>query len=160
VLSYPLPVSSSDHDGGNVQGFCDDKFAGVRNAFAQNFSNGDEIGASVAVTVDGEFVVDLWDGLAAEDGSDWQEDTIVNVYSTTKTMTSLCMHILADRGELLFERSVGSYWPEFKAGGKQDVTVAHLMRHQSGLSGWESPLEATDLYDWEKCTTLLAEQEP
>ncbi|MFV1991879.1 MAG: serine hydrolase domain-containing protein [Acidimicrobiales bacterium] len=129
-------------------------------AFAKNFESGEEVGASVAVTIDGEFVVDLWAGQAAEGGADWQEDTIVNVYSTTKTMASLCMHILADRGELDFERRVGDYWPEFKAGGKQDVTVAHVMSHQAGLSGWDESLEVSDLYDWEKCTSLLAAQIP
>jgi CubicO group peptidase (beta-lactamase class C family) len=160
VLLSIFPLSSSDLDGGNVPGFCDDKFVGVGDAFAQNFANGEEIGASVAITIDGEFVVDLWDGLAAEGGADWQEDTIVNVYSTTKTMTALCIHILADRDELSFESPVGSYWPEFKAAGKQDITVAHVMSHQSGLSGWDLPIEPTDLYDWEKCTALLAAQEP
>lgn len=143
-----------------MQGFCDDRFEAVGTAFAANFEQGGEIGASVAVTIDGEFVVDLWDGLENEGGDRWRQDTIVNVYSTTKTMTALCLHLLADRGELDFARSVGEYWPDFKANGKQDITVAQVMSHSSGVSGWDEALTPDDLYDWEKVTGLLAVQAP
>lgn len=90
----------------------------------------------------------------------WAEDTIVNVWSTTKTMTFLSALLLVDRGELDLYAPVRHYWPEFAAGGKQGVEVRHLLAHTSGLSGWQEPLAPADLYDWEKCTSLLAEQEP
>ena len=83
-----------------VFGTCDERFEGVRQAFESNFERGLDVGASVAVYLDGEPVVDLWGGYAdAEKSEPWQEDTIVNVWSTTKTMTALCALILADRGE-------------------------------------------------------------
>jgi len=139
------------------EGFADDRFAAVRQAFEEN----DEVGASVCVTVEGETVVDLWRGFADEArGRPWQRDTIVNVYSVTKTMTALTALLLADRGELEFEAPVARYWPEFAAGGKESVTVAQLMSHSSGLSGWREPITPEVLYDWEKTTSLLAAQEP
>src|SRR5687768_1589073 len=75
-------------------------------------------------------------------------------------MTALSALVLADRGELDLHAPVATYWPEFKAAGKEDVEVAHLLSHTSGLSGWQEPMELEDLYDWEKCTSLLAAQEP
>ena len=122
---------------------------------------GTDVGASVAVLVGGEPVVDIWGGTVDEAGTaPWAEDTITNVWSMTKTMTFLCALMLADRGELDFYAPVATYWPEFKAGGKESVEVRHLMAHTAGLPGWDEPMVAEDLADWEKCTSLLAAQEP
>lgn len=144
-----------------IHGHIDPRFEGVRAAFAANFADHGDVGASFCATKDGEIVVDIWAGVAdAESGLPWQRDTIVNVYSTTKTMCALTALLLADRGELDFARPVAHYWPEFAANGKAGVTVAHLMSHSAGLSGWKEPMTQADLYDWEKATSLLAAQAP
>ena len=144
-----------------ADGFVQDKFAGAKAAFEANFESGADVGASFCATKDGETVVDLWGGWAdAEKTRPWTRDTIVNVYSTTKTMTFLCALILADRGELDFDAPVAKYWPEFAANGKTEVKVSHLMAHSAGLSGWREPMQKEDLYDWEKATSLLAAQAP
>jgi CubicO group peptidase (beta-lactamase class C family) len=144
-----------------IHGHADQRFAGVRDAFAANFARGEDVGASVAVTLGGELVVDLWGGHAdAAKTRPWQRDTIVNVYSTTKTMTALCALLLADRGELDLAQKVAHYWPEFAANGKADITVAQLLAHSAGLSGFAEPVAAADLYDWDKATALLAAQAP
>jgi CubicO group peptidase (beta-lactamase class C family) len=88
------------------------------------------------------------------------EDTLVNVWSMTKTMTFLCALMLADRGELDFYAPVARYWPEFAAAGKEAVEVRHLMAHTAGLPGWDEPMRLEDLADWDRCTTLLAAQTP
>ena len=144
-----------------VDGFTQDRFAPVREAFAANLASGADVGASFCATLEGETVVDLWGGWADEERTrPWARDTIVNVYSTTKTMTALTALLLADRGELDFDAPVARYWPQFAAAGKQDVKVSHLMSHSAGLSGWKEPLAKDDLYDWEKATALLAAQAP
>jgi CubicO group peptidase (beta-lactamase class C family) len=144
-----------------IHGEVHPRFAAVRRAFAANFTRGDDIGASFAVTHEGEMVVDLWGGHADAAGTrPWQRDTIVNVYSTTKTMCALTALLLADRGALDFSERVAHYWPEFAAEGKGDITVAQLMAHSAGLSGWHAPMTRADLYDWEKATALLAAQAP
>ncbi len=148
-----------------IHGTCDPRFAAARDAFAANFARGEEVGAAFAATLDGELVVDIWAGRADAGADDaaarpWQRDTIVNVYSTTKTMCALTALLLADRGALDFARPVAHYWPEFAANGKAGVTVAQLMAHSSGLSGWAEPITTADLYDWDKATALLAAQAP
>ena len=144
-----------------ISGTCGEGFEPVREAFASNFEQGLDVGASVAVYLRGEPVVDLWGGQLDKVGSEpWREDTIVNVWSTTKTMTNLCALILADRGEVDLASPVARYWPEFAAAGKASVEVRHLLAHTAGLSGWTEPLSVSDLYDWEKATSLLAAQEP
>ncbi|MEM8905954.1 MAG: serine hydrolase domain-containing protein [Actinomycetota bacterium] len=144
-----------------IHGSCDDRMAPVREAFEANFERRDEVGASVCVTVDGETVVDLWGGHADEARTrPWEQDTIVNVYSTTKTMSFLCVLLLADRGELDLHAPVADSWPEFAVNGKEAVEVRHLLSHSAGLSGWEQPLVPTDLADRRRVAALLAEQAP
>jgi len=148
----------SDH---TIQGLAHDRFDAVHEAFEENFALGADVGASCCITVDGETVVDLWGGFAdIAKTRPWQENTIVNVFSTTKTMTALTALLLADRGLLDFDAPVAHYWPEFAANGKEHIKVSHLMSHSSGLSGSAVPLTAQDLYDWEKVTSLLAAQAP
>ena len=137
------------------------EFASVQGVFDQNLESGADLGASFCATRNGETVVDIWGGFADKDQTiPWSRDTIVNVYSTTKTMTALTALLLADRGAIDFDKPVAHYWPEFAAAGKADVKVSHLMSHSSGLSGWREPMSADDLYDWEKATSLLAAQAP
>ena len=144
-----------------IHGTFDPKFEQVRDAFATNFSEGPEVGASVSVTVEGETVVDLWGGYADEAKTKpWERDTIVNVYSTTKTMTALCALTLADRGAIDLHAPVAKYWPEFAQNGKEAIEVRHLLGHTAGLSGWQEKITVEDLYDWEKATSLLAAQAP
>ena len=115
-----------------IHGMCPDRFSPVREALAESLDAHD-VGASVAVYLDGEPVVDLWGGYAdAARTTPWQRDTILNTWSTTKTMTALCALILADRGDLDLTAPVARYWPEFAAAGKQDVEVRHLLSHTAG----------------------------
>ena len=146
---------------GSVGGFVRDRYARVRGAFEANLASGADLGASFTATVEGETVVDLWGGWADEARTrPWEKDTIVNVYSTTKTMTALTALLVADRGELDFDAPVARYWPEFAANGKAGVKVSHLMSHSAGLSGWKETITRDDLYDWDKVTALLAAQAP
>jgi CubicO group peptidase (beta-lactamase class C family) len=145
----------------NVDGICAERFEGVRDALAASLASGADTGASVAVIVDGDVVVDLWGGVAdVGSGQPWSRDTVVNVFSTTKTMTALVALMLADRGELDVAASVSKYWPEFAAAGKEAVEVRHLLGHTSGLSGWEIPLTEEQFYDWDLVCSRLAEQAP
>ncbi|WP_073768734.1 serine hydrolase domain-containing protein [Streptomyces sp. CB02923] len=144
-----------------VQGICAPEFENVRAEFERNFAERGEVGASVAVKRDGEFVVDLWGGDADAAGTRaWERDTLVNVYSTSKGMTALCAHLLVDRGELDLDAPVSRYWPEFAQAGKGDVPVRWLLSHRVGLLGPRERLTPEDVYDWEKTCAVLAATEP
>jgi CubicO group peptidase (beta-lactamase class C family) len=109
----------------------------------------------------GQPVVNLWAGWAdPAQTRPWQEDTLTNVWSTTKAMTSLCAQLLMQRGELDPDAPVARYWPEFAAGGKGDIPVRWILSHKTGLTGLAVPVSVTDYYDWDKITGLLAAQEP
>ncbi|MGW6497038.1 serine hydrolase domain-containing protein [Nonomuraea angiospora] len=143
-----------------THGVCEDRFGEVREMLAASLDK-DDVGASVAVYVDGEPVVDIWGGYAdAARTVPWERDTITNVWSTTKPMTALCALILADRGELDLAAPVAAYWPEFAAAGKERVLVRHLLSHTAGLPIWNEPMTVEDLYDWRLATTRLAGQAP
>lgn len=144
-----------------IHGTCTEELAVVRETFEANFANGLEVGASVAVAIEGELVVDLWGGVADEaTGRPWEADTIVNVFSSTKPMVGLVALLLADRGELDLHAPVARYWPEFAAAGKEAVEVRHLLGHTAGLSGWERPVTLEDVCDVEAASALLAAQAP
>jgi CubicO group peptidase (beta-lactamase class C family) len=146
---------------GSVGGFSDSKFAAAAEAFQANLDRGDDLGASFCATVNGEVVVDLWGGWADETRTrPWVKDTIVNVYSTTKTMTALTALMIADRGLIDFDAPVARYWPEFAQNGKEGVKVRHLMAHSSGLFGWTEKTVVEDIYDWDKACARLAVQAP
>ena len=123
----------SDHPTA-LAGTCSARFDPLRELFASKLESGEDLGASLAVNIDGEMVVDLWGGWADEARTaPWTENTIANVFSTTKTMTALAALVLVDRGELDLGATVAKYWPEFAApgqGGDQGSPppVAHLGR--------------------------------
>ncbi|MFI9509536.1 serine hydrolase domain-containing protein [Nocardia sp. NPDC052566] len=144
-----------------IEGFCDDRFAGVRTELAKQLASGAEAGASICVTVDGTPVVDIWGGHRDSAGAEpWTEDTITNVFSITKTMTALSALLLVDRGELDVYEKVAHYWPEFAANGKGDIEIRHLLGHTSGVSGWQPPIALADIYDVEASAARLAAQPP
>ena len=146
----------------DIHGFCDERFAAVRDAFEHNFTAHGDVGASFAATVEGEFVVDLWAGhVDLARTRPWERDTIVNVYSTTKTMSFLCALLLADRGQLDFHAKVTDYWPEYGQNGKENTEVRHFMSHSAGVPGFDPALTAAEqLYDWDACIENLARQAP
>lgn len=144
-----------------VFGDSDSRFHPVCAALAEEIGTGEELGASIAVDIDGQTVLDIWGGWADQYRTrPWERDTIVNVWSSTKTVTALAALMLIDRGLLDPDAPVATYWPEFGANGKDRVLVRHLLSHTSGVSGWEQPFTLDDMYDWDKATSALAAQAP
>jgi CubicO group peptidase (beta-lactamase class C family) len=145
----------------DVQGTCDARFEPVRDVLAEQLDSGNDTGASIAVDVDGRTVADLWGGWSDEEHrTPWTENTITNVWSTTKTVTNLAALMLADRGLLDPYAPVAKYWPEFAENGKERIEVRHILSHTSGVSGWEAPFTTEDMYDREAATRQLATQAP
>ena len=144
-----------------VHGTTTAKFAGLVDHLEKSLASGADVGASIAVFHREELVADIWGGYRDEEKTTpWDRDTLVNVWSTTKTMTFLVALILHDRGELDFDATVATYWPEFAANGKEAIEVRHLMNHCAGLSGWQEAIVPEDLANWDLATSLLAAQKP
>ncbi|MHA1487198.1 MAG: serine hydrolase domain-containing protein, partial [Promethearchaeota archaeon] len=144
-----------------IDGYCDERFISVKHAFEKNFELGLEVGASFAVSLNGKLVVDIWGGFSdSAKTKPWEKDTIVNVFSTTKVMTALCIHLLVDRGLIDVEAPVAKYWPEFAQATKENILVKHLMSHSAGLPGFDEKVPIEALYDWDRIVGLLASQKP
>jgi CubicO group peptidase (beta-lactamase class C family) len=144
-----------------IDGHCDERFADVASELRANFAERGELGASVAVTVAGEPVVDLWGGWAdPERRTPWGEDTVAVMMSCTKGATALCAHMLAVAGELDFDERVATYWPRFAANGKQDVLVRHVLSHQAGVPALRTPLAPGGFFDWDAVIAALEEERP
>jgi CubicO group peptidase (beta-lactamase class C family) len=144
-----------------IEGYCEERFKSVKDAFISNFDENLEVGASFAVTINGKHVIDLWGGHADEAKTkQWNKDTIVNVFSTTKVMTTICIHMLVDQGLLDLNAPVAKYWPEFAQAGKENLPVRYLLSHNSGLAGWDKTLRIKKLYKWDLMVELLAAQKP
>lgn len=133
----------------------------MRDALDENVAHRGELGAAVAVIVEGRPVVDLWCGWADADRSRvWREDTVVNVFSVGKALAGLCVLILVSRGLLDLDEPVSRCWPEFAAAGKGEITVRQVLSHQAGLAAISRDLPEGALYDSKQVTDALAEQEP
>jgi len=144
-----------------IQGYFDLKFEALRDAFAALFEEPQERGMALCVQVGGETVVDLWAGVADKDGLQaWHSDTILNLFSCTKTFTAVTALQLVGEGKLELDAPVARYWPEFAAAGKDKITLRHLLSHQAGLPALHEMLPAEALYDWQAMTTALAAEQP
>jgi CubicO group peptidase (beta-lactamase class C family) len=144
-----------------VHGTFDPAFTPVRDALAEQLGSGEDLGASIVVDVDGKRLVDIWGGHRdAARSRPWTEDTVVNVWSTTKMVTNLAALMLVDRGRLDPYKPVATWWPEFGQNGKEQIELRHLLSHTSGVSGWEQPFRGEQMYDLEDATGRLAEQAP
>ena len=144
-----------------IQGECDARFSAVRETFAENFARYRDVGAAVAVTIDGRPVIDLWGGITnKETKAPWERNTLVTVYSTTKGMTAICAHRLVEQGLLDLDAPAARYWPEFAQAGKADVPVHMLLSHRVGLPTVADKLPDGAVFEWDTMTQALARQQP
>lgn len=144
-----------------IQGYFDLKFEALRDAFAALFEQPQERGAALCVQIGGETVLDLWAGSADKDGEQpWHSDTILNLFSCTKTFTAVTALQLVGEGKLQLDAPVADLWPEFAAAGKGAITLRQLLCHQAGLPALRELLPAEALYDWSTMTAALAAETP
>lgn len=153
----PQPASSHP----KIQGKCDPRFNKLSTLLAQFIASDAELGASIAVTLDGVPVVDIWGGHSDHQRTKaWEHDTIACAFSCSKTITALATLLLIDRGLVSVDDPVSKHWPAFAANGKENVLIRHLLSHTSGLPGWDEPITPDDLQDVASCTEKLARQKP
>jgi CubicO group peptidase (beta-lactamase class C family) len=144
-----------------IDGHCDPAFACVRAALADNFEQHAELGAAVCVRIEGRTVVDLWGGHRDRARRrPWQRDTLVNAWSVGKGVLAMLALSLVERGQLRLDEPLRTRWPEFAAGGKQDVTLRTLLCHGAGLPSLRRRLPQEAWRDWDAMCAALAAQEP
>lgn len=151
---------SKETKAGTLHGTYDPKFSQVVDAFVENFEKRDEVGANVAITLEGKTVLDLWGGRKARDGDAWEKDTVSVVFSCTKGATSLCAHMLADRGKLDLDAKVADYWPEYAKNGKEDTLVSMMLDHSAGVPHVRAKLKDGAYYDYDYMVKLIEDEEP
>ena len=140
-----------------IHGSCDARFVGVREALAENFRDRGEIGAAVALSLDGRAVVEIWAGWADRARRrPWRYDTLVDVFSVGKAMAATCLLTLVEEGRLDLDQPVSRYWPEFAAQDKDEITIRMVLSHRAGLPGIRRPLPETAMYEWGTMTAALA----
>ncbi|MBY8876788.1 serine hydrolase domain-containing protein [Actinacidiphila acidipaludis] len=149
---------------GDVHGTVADGWQPVRETFAHNFSRRGDRGAAVSVYHQGHKVVDLWGGTRDFDGGPggkpWERDTAQTVRSATKGVAAACLLLLHQSGRLDLDAPVGAYWPEFKAQGKDRVTVRDVLAHRAGVPALDVPLTPAQALDGVSGPRALAAQAP
>ncbi|HME46566.1 serine hydrolase domain-containing protein [Mycobacterium sp.] len=144
-----------------IAGEVDEGYGKVADVFRRNMTSGHEVGAAVTVYRDGVKVVDLWGGFRnGITKAPWEHDTVVNMFSTTKGVSSLAIAVAAAQGLVSYDAKVADYWPQFAQASKGTVTVRQLLSHQAGLPAIDAPLTLQDLADPTKMSTVLAAQAP
>lgn len=123
-------------------------FEPVRDLYEHNMATLAERNTQLCVFVGDECVVDLW--ASAIDDPDFSADSLVNVFSSGKSLEAITMAMLVDRGHLDYDARITDYWPEFGANNGSDsnpeTTIADLMRHEAGLAAFDTTLEPTSLH--------------
>jgi hypothetical protein len=143
-----------------ISGYCEEKYIPVKKIFESYFLKQEEIGASFAIYKEGKPLIDLWGGFKNKNDKKWEENTIVNVFSTTKGIYEIIVSILIDQNILDLEKPVAYYWDAFKQSNKRGITLKHILSHQSGLYRFKEKITQEDLLDWNKIITILENQEP
>lgn len=142
-------------------GVCDQAFAPVREAFVANFIERGDVGAAVAIAVDGRMVVDLWGGWRDWARQlPWQRDTLVNVFSVSKALSTVCALQLVERGRLALDAPLTRHWPGFAAAGKDEITLRQVLSHRAGVPALRDPLPDGAMLDWPRMTAALEAQAP
>ncbi|HUN50552.1 MAG TPA: serine hydrolase domain-containing protein [Candidatus Sulfotelmatobacter sp.] len=146
---------------GVVEGGCAPAFMPVAEEFVRNFTARGEVGASLALTLEGRIMVDLWGGLADPASKrPWQRDTVSIVFSCTKGATALCAHVLSARGKLDIDAPVCALWPEFARHGKDGATTRMMLDHSVAVPVLREKLKPGAFYDWDYMTGRLADETP
>jgi CubicO group peptidase (beta-lactamase class C family) len=143
-----------------VLGHVDPAFAGVADAFAEGFATRGEVGAGLAVILDGRAVVDVVGGTARASGDPWTASTIVNAYSVVKPLAAACLLLLVERGQVGLDDRAARWWPELARAGKEQITVRQVLAHQAGLDLFDDPPPIETLLDWDATLRLLERAEP
>ena len=161
AFTYMMPANTQPCETDAVHGIFEPRFSGIPDLMQHFISTGEEIGASLTIDIAGDTVLDIWGGIKDQNTSTpWERDTIVNLFSCTKTVTSLAALVLIDRGIINPYEKVATYWPEFAQNGKENIEIRHIISHTSGVPGWEKNVTLTDVYDFEPAAARLAEQAP
>jgi CubicO group peptidase (beta-lactamase class C family) len=143
-----------------INGYCEEKYNPVKKIFESYFLKQEEIGASFAIYKEGKPLIDLHGGFKDKNNKNWEENTIVNVFSATKGIYEIIVSILIDQNILDLEKPVSYYWDAFKQSNKRGITLKHILSHQSGLYRFKEKITQQDLMDWNKIITILENQEP
>ena len=144
-----------------AQGKVDEGFVPVVDSFLEGFSAGRDIGASLAVYLEGQLVIDLHAGHCDRKKSrEWQSDTLCCLFSMTKGIAATCVLQAVSEGLIGLDVPVAEYWEGFANNGKDKITTRHILAHQSGLVGFHEPVDRDFLYDWEAVVALLAAETP
>lgn len=144
-----------------VQGVVAPGFEAVGEAFAAAFEGLPEMGAALAVRVDGRPVVDVWGGTAdSRDGRPWERETPSVVFSCTKGLMSILAARLVEDGRLDPDRPLAELWPEFGVHGKDRVSVGDALAHRAGVSAPRVDVSRAELLDFDAMTRIVAAQEP
>ncbi len=144
-----------------VQGVVAPGFEPVGEAFAAAFAGLPEMGAALAIRVDGRTVVDVWGGTAdSRDGRPWESDTPSVVFSCTKGLMSILAARLVEDGMLDLDRPLAELWPEFAVHGKDRVSVGDALAHRAGVSAPRVDVTRAQLLDFDAMTRIVAAQEP
>ncbi|MFM9370832.1 serine hydrolase domain-containing protein [Streptomyces sp. Da 82-17] len=143
------------------QGWVEEGFGAIADAFARNFDDFPELGAATTVFVNGRKVVELWGGVADEaTGRPWERDTVVPVFSCAKGLVAVAVQLLAQQGRLDLDAPVARYWPEFARHGKEAVTCRMVLGHRAGVPVLDASPSFAEIAAWTPVVRALEEQKP
>jgi len=124
-------------------------------------AEGREIGVQICACRCEEQIVDCWAGVADRGrGRAVDGETLFNVYSVSKAVTAVALHIQVERCLVEYDAPLARYWPEFAQAGKGAVTVRHVLSHVSGVLRMPPDVTPELMTDWDWMCRRVAEMAP
>jgi len=144
-----------------INGYVNQNYNNIANSFKANFEKHGEIGASLCIYHEHEKVIDIWGGYKDFGKTkEWDENTVVPIFSTTKAIAASCLAICHSRGHFDYKNNVSEYWPEFGIGSKKEISIEQLLQHRAGLSAIDKKLDLNIIKDRSSLEKMIAEQKP
>ena len=148
-------------DGARINGFVDEGYGLVMDAFVANFAERCDVGAGCVAYVEGRPVVDLWGGIADRRvGRQWTRDTSAVIFSCTKGVLAICVYMLKQEGRLDLDVPIATYWPDFGRNGKEAITLRDAMSHRAGIPCLDADLTRNDVLSWDPVIRGIEAQSP
>ena len=128
----------------NIEGQVAPGFEAVKTLYEHNMATLAERNTQLCVYVGDTRVVDLWSSAIGD--TSFTGDSLVNVFSSGKSLEAITLAMLVDRGLLDYNAKIVDYWPEFGENNKRNTTIADLMRHEAGLSAFDTSIQPQDMH--------------
>ncbi|MFO0712676.1 MAG: serine hydrolase domain-containing protein [Sandaracinus sp.] len=134
------------------------------------YRTGTQPGIAIVVRRRGEVVLEraighargapMQRGWSAPEAIPLRHDTPFCIFSVSKAVTAMLVHLLDDRGVLHVDDPIAEHVPEFATHGKERTSIRHVLTHRAGIPSVAGNNDPELLVHWDRVIDLLCDAHP